>query len=437
MSADLLPSNATPLPSAPVVATGGTGAASVEGEATLATLFTQALAAAQTDEAGPLPQSVSSETADDTPEPAKGTGELSPDLLALLLGQQAPQPVVAAAQPAATEAVVADALAATAVPQAIGEGTVTAPELQAMPTPATAASASASPLVKGAVALPLPTLTGAAAPQTTDEVAEDAVSDDLKPASDKNPATDTSVTPAAKVEGRSLSDTLQTLSGALNGSGSTEASPQPATTVPAQPSQAANPALSQIQAQTLPQTDSGVRFTPPAPTAQDTVRTYSQSAHAAENIAALSAQITRRLGSKSTSFDMELRPTDMGKVEVKLEIAHDGKLTAHLRFDSPVAESEFKGRQDDLRRQLEQAGFQMDDASLSFTSGDQGRGRQYTASQSSDYELPVPEADTAVAEAHTLIDAQLMAASADPAFYARLSADGYGAARTLSLSLLV
>lgn len=421
-----------------MVATGGTAAASAEAEATLATLFTQALAAVQPDEAGPLPQTVSSETADDTPEPARGTGELSPDLLAALLGQQAPQPVVTAAQPASAQTVVAEALAATTVPQVLGEGTQAAPALQAAPTPAAAASASASPLVKGAVALPLPTLTGEATPQTTDEGAEDAVSDELRPTSDKDKASETSVTSATKAEARSLSDTLQTLSGALNGSGPSEASAQPATTAQAQPpSQAANPALTQIQAQTLPQNDSGVRFTPPAPTPQDTVRTYSQSAQAAENIAALSAQITRRLGSKSTSFDMELRPTDMGKVEVKLEIAHDGKLTAHLRFDSPVAESEFKGRQDDLRRQLEQAGFQMDDASLSFTSGDQGRGRQYTASQSSDYELPVPEADTTVADAHTLIDAQLLAASADSAFYARLSADGYGPARTLSLSLLV
>ncbi|MCA1936458.1 MAG: flagellar hook-length control protein FliK [Asticcacaulis sp.] len=436
MSADLLPSNATPLPSAPMVATGGTAAASAEAEATLATLFTQALAAVQPDEAGPLPQTVSSETADDTPEPAKGTGELSPDLLAALLGQQAPQPVVTAAQPASAQTVVAEALAATTVPQVLGEGTQAAPALQAAPTPAAAASASASPLVKGAVALPLPTLTGEATPQTTDEGTEDTASDELKPTSDKDTTAETSVTSATKAEARSLSDTLQTLSGALKGASETSASPT--TTAQAQPpSQAANPALTQIQAQTLPQNDSGVRFTPPAPTPQDTVRTYSQSAHAAENIAALSAQITRRLGSKSTSFDMELRPTDMGKVEVKLEIAHDGKLTAHLRFDSPVAESEFKGRQDDLRRQLEQAGFQMDDASLSFTSGDQGRGRQYTASQSSDYELTVPEADTTVADAHTLIDAQLMAASADPAFYARLSADGYGPARTLSLSLLV
>lgn len=421
-----------------MVATGGTAAPSAEAEATLATLFTQALAAVQPDEARPLPQTVSSETADDTPEPAKGTGELSPDLLAVLLGQQAPQPVVAAAQPASAQTVVAEALAAAAVPQAPGEGSLTAPALQAAPAPAAVASASASPLVKGAVALPLPTLTGEATSQTKDEGAEDTASDELRPTSDKDTTAETSVTSATKAEGRSLSDTLQTLSGALKSSDSPEASAPPATTAQAQPpSQAANPALTQIQAQTLPQNHSGVHFTPPAPTPQDTVRTYSQSAHAAENIAALSAQITRRLGSKSTSFDMELRPTDMGKVEVKLEIAHDGKLTAHLRFDSPVAESEFKGRQDDLRRQLEQAGFQMDDASLSFTSGDQGRGRQYTASQSSDYELPVPEADTTVADAHTLIDAQLMAASADPASYARLSADGYGAARTLSLSLLV
>lgn len=412
LPADLQPSNASPVPSSPAVAPGGVGVASAEVRSAKSTLFNHALEAAQTEDAGALPEKVSSQSTDDSDDQANETGELSPELLAVLLGQQVPQPGAAPAQVQAEETVD-----------------------EAQQTQALAVGVRPPPLDPQAVGLPLTALMAEAAAKISDEISEDATPDDLMPETGEDGTAATSVTASTKAELRSLADTLQSLSGALNGDGATEASNRQ---VAAQSQAAANSALSQIQAQTLPQTDSGVRFTPPATNAQETARTYSQSAHALENIAALSAQITRRLGSKSTSFDMELRPADMGRVEVKLEIAHDGKLTAHLRFDSPVAESEFKGRQDDLRRQLEQAGFKMDDASLSFASGDQGRGRQRTPSESSDYGSPVSDTEVASADAHSLIDAQLLAeASTDLAFYNRLSADGYGPARTLSLSLLV
>lgn len=412
LSADLQPSNASPVPSSPVVAPGGVGAASVEVRAAKSTLFNHALEAAKTEESEAPPEKVSSQSTDDGQQQANEAGELSPELLAVLVGQQVSQPGAGPAQVPAKEAA--------------GE---------AEQTQAPAVVVRSPPLDAQAVGLPLTALMAEAAAKISDEVSEDATPGDLMPETGEDATAATSVAASTKGELRSLADTLQSLSGALNSDGATEASIHQVT---AQSQAAANSALSQVQAQTLPQTDSGVRFTPPATNAQETARTYSQSAHAVENIAALSAQITRRLGSKSTSFDMELRPADMGRVEVKLEIAHDGKLTAHLRFDSPVAESEFKGRQDDLRRQLEQAGFKMDDASLSFASGDQGRGRQHTPSESSDYGSPVSVTEVASADAHSLIDAQLLAAdSTDLAFYTRLSADGYGPARTLSLSLLV
>lgn len=399
---------------------GGMDAA--DGDTGAAYLFGQALAVAQTDETGSAPDAASSEKTEDTQGQAEGTamGELSPDLLAVLLGQQMPQPTVAPAE-AQTAAVAPE----EALPQATASTGMSLTVPQASGGPQSAAVAL--------VANPHLASTLNQAPVIADDAADgtgEGMSDDKMPGSVESKASPATT----QGEARSLSDTLKGLSGALTG-----ASTQQDGTPAPPPSQAATQsALSHIQAQTLPQGDSGVRFTPAPPTAQQTVQTYSQSAQAAENIAALSAQITRRLGSKSTSFDMELRPTDMGKVEVKLEIGHDGKLTAHLRFDSPVAESEFKGRQDDLRRQLEQAGFQMDDASLSFTSGDQGRGRQYTAAESSDYELPVTEPEAVIADTHSLIDAQLMAAaSVDPSPYAQMTANGYGPARTLSLSVLV
>nr|WP_303657331.1 flagellar hook-length control protein FliK [Asticcacaulis aquaticus] len=185
-----------------------------------------------------------------------------------------------------------------------------------------------------------------------------------------------------------------------------------------------------------------------APHAQSTAQTYSpQNAstsqlaqHTIENIAALSAQITRKVGQKTTTFDMELRPTDMGRVEVKLEIGADGKLSAALNFDSPMTESQFRDRQDDLRRQLEQAGFQLEDGALSFSSREQGgRRREQPEAETS----PIVAVEAAN-DTNTLIGAQMHAQSlADhipqDTFLNGVGLMGglYGGAQTLSLSVLV
>jgi flagellar hook-length control protein FliK len=97
----------------------------------------------------------------------------------------------------------------------------------------------------------------------------------------------------------------------------------------------------------------------------------SQISHAA--IAALSqiaAQIVRRLEGRSTRFEMALRPDDLGRVDVKLDIDSDGRLTARLAFDNPLAATDLRGRADELRRQLEQAGFQLSDNALDFAERD-------------------------------------------------------------------
>jgi hypothetical protein len=53
-------------------------------------------------------------------------------------------------------------------------------------------------------------------------------------------------------------------------------------------------------------------------------------------------------------------------VDVQVRIEQDGRLAAQLAFDNPVAAADFRARSDDLRRALEQAGFQVGSDSLSF-----------------------------------------------------------------------
>ncbi|WP_292104341.1 flagellar hook-length control protein FliK [Brevundimonas sp.] len=92
-----------------------------------------------------------------------------------------------------------------------------------------------------------------------------------------------------------------------------------------------------------------------------------------ETAAMLSAQIVRRLEARSTRFDMVLTPAHLGRVDVRMEVDSDGQLTARLVFDNPAAAAELRGRADELRRQLEAAGFQISDSSLEFAERDGGR----------------------------------------------------------------
>jgi flagellar hook-length control protein FliK len=105
-------------------------------------------------------------------------------------------------------------------------------------------------------------------------------------------------------------------------------------------------------------------------------RGFAMSRVGAETLADLSAQIVRRLEGRSTRFEMALTPEHLGRVDVSLEIGEDGGLTAHLVFDTPAAAAELRSRVDELRRQLEQAGFQLGRDALEFSQRDPSSGRQ-------------------------------------------------------------
>ena len=83
-------------------------------------------------------------------------------------------------------------------------------------------------------------------------------------------------------------------------------------------------------------------------------------------VAQLSAQIIRRLEGRATRFDIELNPVELGRVDVRLDIDSEGRLAARLAFDNPAAAVELRGRVDELRRDLQQAGFQLADDAFSF-----------------------------------------------------------------------
>ena len=88
--------------------------------------------------------------------------------------------------------------------------------------------------------------------------------------------------------------------------------------------------------------------------------------------AQIAAQIQRRLEGRSTRFEIALRPAELGRVDVKLDIDAEGRLAARLAFDNPAAATDLRGRVDELRRQLEAAGFDLADDAFEFAERDSG-----------------------------------------------------------------
>ena len=115
--------------------------------------------------------------------------------------------------------------------------------------------------------------------------------------------------------------------------------------------------------------------TRPADTAvSQALSTLSQAT--IETTAQIAAQIVRKLEGRSTRFEMALTPEGLGQVDVSLDIDADGKLAARMAFDNPLAATELRGRVDELRRQLQDAGFTVADDALSFAERDASAGQQ-------------------------------------------------------------
>ena len=107
-----------------------------------------------------------------------------------------------------------------------------------------------------------------------------------------------------------------------------------------------------------------------APARDHSLPTLSRAA--IDATAQIAAQILRKLEGRSTRFEIALRPDELGRVDVKLDIDAEGRLAARLAFDNPAAATDLRGRADELRRQLESAGFQLADDAFEFADRDNG-----------------------------------------------------------------
>ena len=154
--------------------------------------------------------------------------------------------------------------------------------------------------------------------------------------------------------------------------------PTPTMDKPLKPPPAAAPALApqgeaaaQIPEESQASTATAADHTESAAPARDhSLSTLSRAA--VDATAQIAAQIMRKLEGRSTRFEIALRPDELGRVDVKLDIDAEGRLAARLAFDNPAAATDLRGRADDLRRQLEAAGFHLADDAFEFAERDSG-----------------------------------------------------------------
>lgn len=103
--------------------------------------------------------------------------------------------------------------------------------------------------------------------------------------------------------------------------------------------------------------------------APNTSSTHTDHAAAArETPAALQVgrEIIRRFDGGATRFELRLDPPELGRVDVRLEVSRDRRVSAVIAADSPQALAELARHARDLEQSLQSAGLELAEDGLSF-----------------------------------------------------------------------
>lgn len=87
-------------------------------------------------------------------------------------------------------------------------------------------------------------------------------------------------------------------------------------------------------------------------------------------------QIKKGVSEGVDKISIKLDPGNLGKVEIKLEVTHDGRLTAVIAADKPETLHMLQHEAGKLEQSLRDAGLKTDQQSLSFTLRDQGQANE-------------------------------------------------------------
>jgi len=94
----------------------------------------------------------------------------------------------------------------------------------------------------------------------------------------------------------------------------------------------------------------------------------------------VSVQISKALSAGNDKISIQLKPADLGRVDVQMEVGQDGRVTAVVTADNKQTLDLLQKDSKDLQQALQQAGLQADDGSLSFNLREQGDGQEMAGS---------------------------------------------------------
>lgn len=131
-----------------------------------------------------------------------------------------------------------------------------------------------------------------------------------------------------------------------------------------------------------------------APSTQTQHAVAEQSAARATPAAhQVAREIVRKFDGGNTRFELRLDPPELGRVDVRLDVSRDHRVTAVIAADSPQALTELARHARDLEEMLQGAGLELSDNGLSFDL------RQGSSERAETAELTGPIGDgTALAE---------------------------------------
>lgn len=297
---------------------------------------------------------------------------------------QSDAPVELAAQAPAPEAAApptADALSDTADKAAESDH---APSAKGDPTQSAKSDAPPSPLMlnasmSAASQATAPAVATAPSPQTSAQPtapqgAEAPIAATAQPAQMAARKVAAKSSPVASAEGDDKrADLKSDAATATDGKRTPQADPK---FVPASLSTKDAPAPAALASDQHPATllQAGALSSASVQTTQPTALEASALARAAPAGAQVAREIIRRFDGGATRFELRLDPPELGRVEVRLDVTRDHRVTAVVAADSPQALAELMRHARDLEQTLQSAGLQLSENGLSFDLRQRDRG---------------------------------------------------------------
>ncbi len=102
----------------------------------------------------------------------------------------------------------------------------------------------------------------------------------------------------------------------------------------------------------------------------------TEAARAPPPHAQITREIVRRAANGATQFEVRLDPPELGRVEVKLEVGRDQRVSATISADTPQALTELVRAARDIEQALQSAGLEVREDGLNFDLAQQRQGQE-------------------------------------------------------------